>query len=152
YSSATIPQFIEEMEKASGKALTIYVDQWLKQTAFPGTVAMESLRKSEFINRYLSIAALKSVPFSDKAEVFSAALDFPVNDYIGQEVVYQLALEDQSGTAELYRKAFESNNLIVRQAIALSMDRIPQEFKINFESLLHDDSYLTKEVVLYKLW
>src|SRR5690606_34937900 len=103
-------------------------------------------------NRYLSIAALKSVPFSDKAEVLSAALDFPVNNYIGQEVVYQLALEDPSGTSELYRKAFESNNLIVRQAIALSMDQIPQEFKINFESLLHDDSYLTKEVALYKLW
>src|SRR5690606_15417732 len=152
YSTATIPQFIEEMEKAGGMELSDFVDVWLKQTAFPGTPALESLRKSHFMDRYLSVAALKGDPLSVKAPVLSATLDFPVNEYIGQEVIYQMALEDPSQAADLYRKAFKSNNLLVRQAIALSMNRIPEELKTAFETLLKDDSYLTKEAALYNLW
>ena len=152
YSSSSIPQFIEEMEQASGQDLSGFVDQWLKQSAFPGTAALASLRKSEFINRYLSIAGLKGLPLSEKSEILSAALDFPVNDYIGQEVVHQLALKDPSRATELYKKAFESNNLLVRQAIALSMIRIPEELKAEFETFLKDESYFTKETALYRLW
>jgi aminopeptidase N len=40
----------------------------------------------------------------------------------------------------------------VRQAIATSMERIPQELKSDFESLLNDESYITKEAALLKLW
>jgi aminopeptidase N len=48
--------------------------------------------------------------------------------------------------------AFESNNLYVRQAIALSLISIPDELKVEYESLLKDDSYVTQETALGNLW
>lgn len=152
FSDAAIPQFIEEMEAVSGKELSGFVENWLQQSAFQAAEALESLQKSEFINSYLSIAALKSMPLEEKKELLNMALDFPVNDYIGQEVVHQLALEESQKVIGLYRKAFETNNLLVRQAIALSVDKILQELKSRYESLLKDESYVTREAAFYNLW
>ncbi len=40
----------------------------------------------------------------------------------------------------------------MRQAIAMSMKDIPEGLKLDFESLLKDESYLTKENALMELW
>ena len=40
----------------------------------------------------------------------------------------------------------------MRQAIATSMQIIPQQLQSSFESLLDDESYLTIEKALFKLW
>jgi len=75
-----------------------------------------------------------------------------VNDYLGQEVVYQLVDLPISESISLYKKAFNSNNLYVRQAIAMSLEQIPVELKSDYETLLDDLSYATREAVLYHLW
>ena len=152
YSSVTTEDFIAEMEQASGQDLSEFVKNWLEQSAFQGTEALESLKKSSFIQQYLEIAALKPLPISRKRDQLKAALDFPVNDFIGQEVVYQLALEDPSEVIELYKKAFDSGNLYARQAIAFSLQDIPQELKQEYENLLNDESYASREAALYNLW
>ncbi|MGB7786532.1 MAG: M1 family aminopeptidase [Salinimicrobium sp.] len=152
YGSVTTEDFISEVEKASGMDLTDYVTNWLRQTAFQGTEALESLKKSEFIRNYLEVAALKQLPLENKRELLEKALKFPVNDYVGQEVVHQLALEEPSEALDLYKKAFATNNLYVRQAIAVSLENIPKELKPSYESLLNDDSYVTREAALYHLW
>lgn len=152
FSNAETDNFLAEMEMASGQDLSQFKKDWLEQSAFKASEALESLKKSKFITSYLNIAALRETPLDQKYEIFNEALDFPVNDYIGQEVVYQLSGLNSEAAQNLYRKAFESNNLYVRQAIALNMQRIPQEMKAAFESLLQDESYLTKEAALYKLW
>ena len=152
FENVTTQDFITEVEKASGEDLSGFVSDWLKQTSFPATEALSSLRESDFIQDYLQIAALKEVPLEDKKERLSRALGFPVNDYIGQEVVNQLARENVHEVSDLYKKAFETNNFMVRQAIAGSLTDIPESLKEEFESLLKDDSYLTKEIALYKLW
>ena len=40
----------------------------------------------------------------------------------------------------------------MRQSIAIDLENIPKQLKTEFESLLDDDSYLTQEAALYKLW
>ncbi|MDT0648362.1 M1 family metallopeptidase [Zunongwangia sp. F260] len=152
YGTVTTDNFIAEVEKTSGQDLSGFIDNWLKQSAFKATDALNSLKKSQFITDYLAIAGLREVPLSQKFANLNAALDFPVNDYIGQEVVFQLAGNTSEEAIMLYEKAFETNNLYVRQAIAMSMDEIPTELKSDYESLLKDDSYLTKETALYNLW
>ncbi|MCR9183622.1 MAG: hypothetical protein NXH73_11910 [Flavobacteriaceae bacterium] len=52
----------------------------------------------------------------------------------------------------LYNKAFDSGNLFVRQAIAMSLEQIPPQLKSKYETLLDDASYLTQEAALYYLW
>ncbi|APG60025.1 M1 family metallopeptidase [Christiangramia salexigens] len=152
FSNSDTDEFLAEMQKASGVDLAQFKSNWLEQSAFKSYAALESLKRSEFIKSYLSIAALRETPLEDKNEVLKKALDFPVNDYIGQEVVHQLAGENSEVAIQLYNKAFNTNNLYVRQAIAISMNEIPSMLKGKFESLLSDSSYLTKEVALYKLW
>src|SRR5690606_10164534 len=94
----------------------------------------------------------REIPFQNKIELLDKALDFPVNDYTGQEVVFQLSEGTGPEVIKLYKKAFESGNLYVRQAIALGMEKIPPSLKTNFESLLDDASYITREQALMKLW
>ncbi|MDT0688515.1 M1 family metallopeptidase [Salegentibacter sp. F188] len=152
FSTVTTDNFIAEVEKTSGQDLSDFIENWLKQSAFKATDALNSLKKSQFITDYLAIAGLREVPLPQKFTNLNAALNFPVNDYIGQEVVFQLAGNTSEEAKMLYEKAFETNNLYVRQAIAMSMDQIPAELKTEYESLLEDDSYLTKETALYNLW
>lgn len=152
FENVNTDEFLSEVEKASGQDLSEYKKNWLEQSAFRADDALNSLKKSQFIQDYLQIAALRETPFSQKKELLSGALDFPVNDYIGQEVVFQLAGELPAETAELYKKAFKSNNIFVRQAIAMSLDKIPVSLKKDYESLLSEESYLTQEAALLNLW
>jgi len=48
--------------------------------------------------------------------------------------------------------AFNTNNRLIRQAIVANVKEIPKALQSEFESLLQDDSYQTKELALYALW
>jgi aminopeptidase N len=151
YKNVTINDFITEVELVYGNELNDFKKDWIFQSAFKAEQAYQSLIKSNFINEYFKISALRGTPITLKMEEFEKALVFP-DDFIGQEIVYQLINEPISLTLPLYKKAFNSNNVFVRQAIALSMDKIPKELKPYYESLLHDNSYLTQESALGNLW
>ncbi|WP_289023159.1 M1 family metallopeptidase [uncultured Salegentibacter sp.] len=152
FKSATTSNFIAEVEAAANIDLSDFISKWLNQTAFQGFVALNSLKNSEFIKKHLEILALQETPLDKKEAELSKSLDFPVSDYTGQEVVFQLEGQTSATAIKLYKKAFATNNVYVRQAIAISMERIPKELKSDFESLLDDESYLTKEMSLLKLW
>ena len=152
YQNVETEDFITEMEKASGMDLTQFQTDWLEQSAFKASQALESLKKSTFINNYLSLIALRSIPIKDKYEQLNKALDFPVNEYLGQEAVAQLAKENVEEVLQLYKKAFGTNNIFVRQAISTYLKEIPQRLKKDYESLLNDQSYLTIEQALFSLW
>ena len=151
YKNVSTEDFIASAEAVSGQDLTEFVKDWLNQSAFQATEALESLKKSPFMQEYLRINALRKVPLEQKQEQLMDAVTLP-NDYIGQEVVYQLVGEPISQTMEIYERALASNKVMVRQAIALSLEEIPVALKTGFESLLEDESYLTKEQALMKLW
>jgi aminopeptidase N len=53
---------------------------------------------------------------------------------------------------ELIAIAFQSNDVKVRQTIAETMQDFPLEFKSQYESLLSDNSYVTREMALQNLW
>ncbi|OAB78575.1 M1 family metallopeptidase [Cochleicola gelatinilyticus] len=151
YKNVETSNFIDEVKAVSNVDLAQWEADWLHQSAFKAEQAYQSLKQSEFINNYFEVAALRGVPLQDKKSLLTTALTFP-NDFIGQEAIYQLVGEPLTETLPLYKKAFESNNLFVRQAIVISTEEIPGQLKTNFESLLKDDSYVTKEAALYGLW
>ncbi len=149
FTHVTTNDFLAEVEKSLGRSLGDFKQEWLEQSAFQGTEALNSLKRSEFIRNYMEIAALREIPLNSKRELLNKALTKPVNDYIGQEAVYQLTGEPAT---DLYKKAFQSNNIYVRQAIATSIEKIPVALKPDFISLLQDQSYLTIENALLKLY
>ncbi|WP_298425939.1 M1 family metallopeptidase [uncultured Kordia sp.] len=52
----------------------------------------------------------------------------------------------------IYREVLKTNNIKIRQTIAKAPRQVPEVFKTAYESLLNDDSYVTKEVALFTLW
>ncbi len=153
YQNVTVQDFIRIMEESSGLDLSDFVTTWLKQSAFQDQEALEILKESDFITSYMEIVSLRPHPIRDKYKALNKALDFPVNPYIGQEVTYQLsAAKPSPKRLQLYQKAFATNNVLVRQAIAGSLTNIPKPLQRDYESLLQDDSYLTQEKALLNLW
>ncbi len=151
YRNVTTANFLDEVKAVSGKNLEKFEADWLHQSAFKAEQAYESLIKSSFMNRYFEIASLQTVALSEKQIPLQTALRFP-NDYIGQEVIYQLIDEDIATAIPFYKLGFESDNLYIRQAIAMTLQKIPTQLQQDYESLLDDASYVTQEAALYSLW
>ncbi len=151
YKNVITDDFLTEVRAASGQDLEQFEADWLVQSAFKAEQAYKSLLRSPFITSYFKVSALRGTSLKEKYIQMETELSFP-NDYSGQEAIYQLVGEPLSETVSLYKKAFKSNNLYVRQAIALSLETIPKELKKDYESLLDDASYTTKEAALYNLW
>jgi aminopeptidase N len=151
FKNVTTENFLNEARTASGQDLKGFETDWLVQSAFKAEQAYKSLMESTFVKKYFEVASLGQLPLAQKRLQLKTALTFP-NDYIGQEAVYQLVGEPISETTALYKNGFASNNIYVRQAIALSLESIPEELKEEYESLLNDASYVTQEAALYTLW
>ncbi|WP_299765642.1 M1 family metallopeptidase [uncultured Dokdonia sp.] len=151
YKNVTTDDFMNEVEAAYGQELTEYKKGWLYQSAFQAAEALESLKKSSFMRSYFELQALRPVALKDKIRQLDNILKLP-NDYLGQEAVYQLAGTNLQQSIGLYKQAFTSKNTLIRQAIATSVEQIPQPLVYQFESFLRDDSYVTREQAFLKLW
>ncbi|MGY0392152.1 M1 family metallopeptidase [Bizionia sp. KMM 8389] len=130
--------FINEVEKASGKNLNDFFDLWLKEKSFPYNVAMESLEKSMFMQEYLMVDCEAE---TSKCRYY---LEAPLSDKAKTKIISQVP--------RLITNNLFNGSLKVRQAIALNVSEIPDSLKVNFESLLSDESYVTNEAALYNLW
>lgn len=151
FKNVTTKDFIDEVKAVNTVSISDWENDWLRQSAFKAEQAYQSLRKSDFMDRYFEVSRLASLSFAEKEGALSIAL-FEPNDFIGQEAVYQLLEEPIAETLPLYKKALASNNVFVRQAVANTLATIPKEIKKDYESLLTDASYATREAALYNLW
>ncbi|KAA1246093.1 M1 family metallopeptidase [Aquimarina sp. RZ0] len=152
FKNAKTSDFMNIAAEVSGMDLSKYQKTWLEAVPFPSQQALDILTETEFIKTYLGLAQERTQPLAGKWGTLANALDFPVNDYIGQEVIYQLEGDTSKESIALLDKAFETNNIFVRQTIANTLNKIPPELKEQYESLLLDSSYATIEPALYHLW
>ncbi|MGE5943053.1 MAG: M1 family metallopeptidase, partial [Flavobacteriales bacterium] len=130
--------FISEVEKASGKDLSEFVKVWLESETFDFDKTMESLKKSKFIQEYLSV----------DCEEYS----IKCSDYLTSNISDEAKIKVVSQMSNHLVKEHFNNSLKVRQAIAKSLSKIPSELKSEYETLLNDKSYITIETALYNLW
>ncbi|MEL6812340.1 MAG: M1 family metallopeptidase [Bacteroidota bacterium] len=152
FKNVTTQDFLTEIRAATSVSIDEWEKDWLKQTAFKSEQAYESLKRSEFIQGLFSVIALRKVSLKEKYDYLEAVLDSG-NEYIASEVIYQLALERMHDVKELLVKAFEKEDIYVRQALAQSFEApIPAAIQKDYESLLDDPSYLTQEIALLQLW
>ncbi len=152
FSNATTDDFIAIAEEVSSRDLKAFKTLWLENVKFPSQEALDILTTSPFIQNYLSLAQERTQPLAGKWGALAKALDAPTNDYLGQEAMYQLEGKTSPEAIALYDKAFNTKNTFVRQAIANTLNTIPEGLKEQYESLLQDASYATIEPALYHLW
>ncbi|MAP54682.1 M1 family metallopeptidase [Altibacter sp.] len=151
FKNVTTDNFLDEVKAVTAVDISQWEKDWLQQTAFKAAQAYESLKKNDAMLHFFEVTSLRDAPFAEKKVALSQALQSD-NEYVGQEVVYQLANESVSEALLLYQKALQSDNLYIRQAVALTMEEIPPSLQASFENLLNDPSYSTQEAALYRLW
>ncbi len=152
FKNVSTEDFLEEVRKTTLTDISSWEKDWLKQAAFKAEAAYLSLRKSAFIEQYFELQRLRATDISEKKKYFSETQEIFSNDFLGQEVIYQLSGEPLSETFQVYIAGFESGNLFARQAIALSLNSVPESLRTAYETLLNDSSYITREAALYALW
>ncbi|MFV0541154.1 MAG: M1 family metallopeptidase [Aestuariibaculum sp.] len=138
FKNAETTHFIAEVEALCNCDLSNFVEIWLKDDVFNYNLALESLKKSAFINEYLMV----------DCEIYTSKCA----DYLSSGISDEAKIKIVGQISEYVTKADFDNGLKVRQAIAQSLNKIPQELKFEYESLLNDASYITKETALYNLW
>ncbi|MFH4966333.1 M1 family metallopeptidase [Gaetbulibacter sp. M235] len=130
--------FIAEVEKVSKLNLKPFVEKWLENKVFPFEDALNSLKKSNFIQEYVSVNC------GDNSSKCEAYLTSGISDEAKIKIIEQ-------NPSKVTVKVF-NNSLKVRQAIAKFVVNIPLEIKELYESLLNDKSYITIEMALLNLW
>ncbi len=152
FQNVTTSDFIKTVEKVSKIDLKAFQKTWLEDVKFPSEEALELLKESDFIKKYLTLAQERTQPLIGKWRALAGALRFPANDYLGQEAVYQLEGNTSKEAIALYSKAFDSNNPFILQTIATIMNKIPNDLKNEYQSILETPSYAAIEPALYHLW
>ena len=140
FKSVDTENFIDEVEKASGEDLSVFVDIWLNSDKLYYDDMIESLQlNSKLIKQYLCYDC-KEVP-----EVCKLFLLNQSDSFYKKRIVESLG-------SNISKSTFITEDLKTRQAIAKSLPKISLELKEDYESLLNDKSYITIETALFNLW
>ena len=149
FKNATIADFLKVLEMASGQDLSEFKEQWLKNTALPIKAAKEQLGEdSESLAVWFAIEEELQKAQTDALD-YAAYWEKTNSIHLKKHI-----LDTYSGVINqnLWIKAFASDTIPIRQVISRKMDRITIALKDKYESLLADESYVTVENALFKLW
>lgn len=151
FTNVDTDDFLDEVEKVERFDREAFVNRWLKNPKFEVADAIESLSKNAAMRSYFRIGEMGQMPFADRRQelmnVLASDAYFPVK----AEAVYQTMEVPFEEKQEVLRAALATGNIEVRQAVARSFRKIPEDFRTEYESLLDDDSYITREIALNAL-
>ncbi len=152
FKNVSTADFLREVNAVSGFDTAAFQQNWLEKPGFQVNQALGLLRKNAFVDAYLDLVEQQPKAFAEKKEGFEKILKshafYPVKD----EVIFQIAEVPFDEKEDLLNLALASNDLKVRQAVSRIMIEIPRHFQSEYETLLNDESYITKEIALGTLW
>ncbi|WP_421805675.1 M1 family metallopeptidase [Flagellimonas sp.] len=150
FKNVTIPNFMDEMEKASNMALADFETVWLENTHFPYDEVVSFLKKKNTsIQTYFELKDR----IGEEPEQVESVLKRAWKKLKSTQLKENLVLDYGSKlSSEFLSSILDSEDVKVRQAVVLSQAKIPAELRLQMESLLKDDSYTTIEAALYRLW
>jgi len=152
FKNVNTDDFLNEIRKVSKYDVDAFRIKWLESPGFDNQKATELLSKNESIKALLEIKKLKNKPFLEKQDIFMKTMQSDAYFPIKEEIIYQVENVSFANKAVLLRLGMATNEVNIRQAIANTTPIILLEFKVEFETLLDDKSYITREVVLNSLW
>ena len=144
--------FLLEINKVSTYDTAIFRKKWLESSGFEINEVLDLLKKNKMIQQYFDVAEMKNISFTEKKNKFEDILKSDAYYSVKEEVILQLAAIPFEDKKELIRLGMQSNDLKIRQAIAQNFNDIPDAFKLEYETLLDDNSYISKEIALNLLW
>jgi aminopeptidase N len=152
YQTVNTQDFFDEIKKVADFDVEKFQKTWLESTSFDTPTANALLSKNKAIQVRLEVDKLKKVALVDKEYFFIKTLRSDVYCAVKEAIVDQVANEKYDAKKSLLLLALQTNNIQVRQAVAATITKIPEDFRVSYETLLEDRSYQTQEIALYWLW
>ena len=152
FKNVETEDFLAEIRKVSDFDTEKFQRIWLESTQFNKDLALSVLNENKVMYTYFELQKMETMPLAVKRNNFVSILHSDAYYPLKQEVLYQLAKEPYEEKKMFLQLALQSGNVMVRQALAETLKEIPLDFKAEYESLLNDDSYRTREIVLQQLW
>jgi aminopeptidase N len=147
FQNVNTDDFLKIVKQVSAYDVENFKKFWLEKAGFEMEIAQKYLSKNKFIQDYFDLKKSKK-SLSELTEILKSDVYYPIKQYI----VYQtrnLPFEERQVILET---ALATNDILVRRAVAESTPVIPEAFKLQYETLLKDNSYQTKEIALTNLW
>lgn len=152
YKNVETEDFLAEVRKVAHFDTAKFQKDWLESTTFNTDLAISILSQNKTIFTYFELQKMEPNPLEVKKNNFVSILYSDAYFPLKQEVLYQLEKVPFEEKKMFLQLALQSNDIQVRQALAETTKEIPLEFKAEYESLLNDNSYRTREIVLQQLW
>lgn len=151
YQNVTTADFLTEVNFVSDFDTNLFRKKWLEGKQFPEEDAMALLRKNEFMAQYLDLRKTPLDLTKDREEILKVMQSdaYPATKEL---LVYQHIAAPFEEKAYLLEAALKSNDIQVRQSVASTLTEIPESFRVQYEGLLNDESYETREMALFNLW
>jgi aminopeptidase N len=151
YKNVTTDDFLAEIKKTTSFEVENFKKDWLEKAGFEVKTVLELLSKNKFVKELFDLQALYPLPFLEKKNTFETILKSNHFYPIKQEIISQIMDVPFEDKKELLSMAMQTHDLNVRQAIAETTQIISPDFKPQYESLLLDNSYRTREIALVTL-
>ncbi len=155
FKNVTILDFLKALEIPSNQDLTGFREKWLESDVFPWEEVKEKLqRESESIRLVFQMEEAFKNEGSDDLD-YDAYWEASESSNFK---VYLIQQYHQLVPKTVLDKAFSSNDIKIRQALATSLYGISETrlddtgLAAQFETLLGDESYITVENALIRLW
>lgn len=180
FKSAETNDFIKIVEEESNQNLAEFVKTWLVNPQLPDgfydfeRFLNDNIQKDKSMFTYLDgligvpakVAFFRAFSAKETPKELSAKIahtfslsqtevvleEDPFSEELLVNLTKNIPQENSTERINAYKEAFQTKNVKVRQAIAQALAKIPVELKPDYESLLNDASYTTKEAALYNLW
>lgn len=152
FQSVNTEDFFAEIRKVSDYDLDTFSKVWLETSTFNTAISNELLLKNKMIQLLFEVEKVKQKPLVEKEPFYTEIMQSDAYVTVKEAIVNQLKKEKFATKKTLLQLALATRNTKVRKAVAASLPKIPAEFRLEYESLLDDKSYDTREMALYYLW
>jgi aminopeptidase N len=152
FENVTTENFFDEIKKVYNYDLDNFSKVWLESSGFNNKIANLLLNKNKMIRLLQEVEKVKKKPLAEKEGFLEKTMESDAYFTVKEAIVNQLKKEDFAAKKHLLQLALETKNIQVRQAVASALPAIPEEFRVQYETLLNDKSYQTQEITLYNLW
>lgn len=152
FRNVTTDDFLAEIAAVSKFDTAVFKKKWLETGGFPIADAESVLvEQSTLIKQYVELRDHPLAIEKDRDEILKMIKGdayFPIKELL----LYQLLEKPFEVKQPILSAALKTGDLHVRQAVASTIETIPEHFRLEYETLLKDRSYETQEIALFNLW
>lgn len=151
YQNVVTDNFLIEVSRVSDFDIQNFKRLWLEQSIFPETEINELLQKNEFIKQYIQLSQNPLDIIKDKEEILKI-MKSNVYSPIKELLVMQSETVPFEEKKYILDEALSTYDWKLRKVVAITLVEIPESYRLEYETLLRDKSYETREIALFNLW